>query len=89
MTETVIKTENLNFQYETDDKIKPVLFDINLDIKKGSFVCILGRNGSGKSTLAKVFSLVNKPTSGSRELFGTKVGGDITEDQEYEIRKKT
>lgn len=88
MTETVIKTENLNFQYETDDKIKPVLFDINLDIKKGSFVCILGRNGSGKSTLAKVFSLVNKPTSGSLELFGTKIGGDVTEDQEYEIRKK-
>ena len=88
MTETVIKTENLNFQYETDDKIKPVLFDINLDIKKGSFVCSLGRNGSGKSTLAKVFSLVNKPTSGSLELFGTKIGGDVTEDQEYEIRKK-
>ncbi|MCR5456912.1 MAG: energy-coupling factor transporter ATPase [Clostridiales bacterium] len=88
MTETVIKTENLNFQYETDDKIKPVLFDINLDIKKGSFVCILGRNGSGKSTLAKVFCLVNKPTSGSLELFGTKIGSDVTEDQEYEIRKK-
>lgn len=88
MTETVIKTENLNFQYETDDKIKPVLFDINLEIKKGSFVCILGRNGSGKSTLAKVFSLVNKPTSGSLELFGKKIGEDITEDQEYEIRKQ-
>lgn len=88
MTETVIKTENLNFQYETDDKIKPVLFDINLEIKKGSFVCILGRNGSGKSTLAKVFSLVNKPTSGSLELFGKTIGGDITEDQEYEIRKQ-
>ena len=88
MTETVIKTENLNFQYETDDKIKPVLFDINLEIKKGSFVCILGRNGSGKSTLAKVFSLVNKPTSGSLELFGKTIGEDITEDQEYEIRKQ-
>jgi len=88
MAETVIKTENLNFQYETDDKIKPVLFDISLEIKKGSFVCILGRNGSGKSTLAKVFSLVNKPTSGSIELFGKKIDGDITEDQEYEIRKQ-
>ena len=88
MAETVIKTENLNFQYETDDKIKPVLFDISLEINKGSFVCILGRNGSGKSTLAKVFSLVNKPTSGSIELFGKKIDGDITEDQEYEIRKQ-
>jgi len=88
MANTVIKTENLNFQYESDDKIKPVLFDVSLDIKEGSFVCILGRNGSGKSTLAKVFSLVNKPTSGTIELFGQKIDENITEDQAYEIRKK-
>ena len=88
MANTVIKTENLNFQYESDDKIKPVLFDVSLDIKEGSFVCILGRNGSGKSTLAKVFSLVNKPTSGTIELFGQKIDENITEDEAYEIRKK-
>jgi energy-coupling factor transport system ATP-binding protein len=88
MAETVIKTENLNFQYDSDNKTKQVLFDISLEIEKGSFVCILGRNGSGKSTLAKVFSLVNKPTSGTLELFGNQFDDKTTEDQEYEIRKK-
>ncbi|MFH1210104.1 MAG: ABC transporter ATP-binding protein [archaeon] len=41
-----------------------VLKDINLSVKKGDFIGIIGRNGSGKSTLLKIIANVLKPTSG-------------------------
>lgn len=41
-----------------------VLKGIDLDIKKGEFVAVLGHNGSGKSTLAKCFNAINIPESG-------------------------
>ncbi len=43
---------------------KKVLKDINLEIKKGERISILGHNGSGKSTLSKIISGIQTPTSG-------------------------
>ena len=37
------------------------LNDVNLSIKRGEFVCIIGTNGSGKSTLAKHFNVLLQP----------------------------
>lgn len=51
---------------------KQVLFDLNLEIKKGECFGILGRNGSGKSTLLRVLSGIIKPDSGT-----LKVNGDV------------
>ncbi len=44
--------------------------DINLDIKKGEVVGIIGRNGSGKTTLLKLITQVTHPTSGRIEIYG-------------------
>ncbi|MCG4691377.1 ATP-binding cassette domain-containing protein, partial [Phocaeicola vulgatus] len=41
-----------------------VLKDINLDIKKGEIVAILGPSGSGKSTLLRCLNLLEKPNNG-------------------------
>jgi len=49
MKQTVIKFENFGFQYKVQQK--PTLYDINLEIRKGEKVLILGGSGSGKSTL--------------------------------------
>ena len=87
MAETVIKTEKLGFSYEEDGKKVPVLYDIDLEIERGSFTCILGHNGSGKSTLAKLLSLVLSPSSGKVVLFGKNTDG-ITEDEAYELRRR-
>lgn len=50
---------------------KQVLFDFNLDIKRGECFGILGRNGSGKSTLLRVLSGIIKPDSGTLLVDGT------------------
>lgn len=42
----------------------PVLHDINLEIKNGEFVSIMGPSGSGKSTLMNIVGLLDKPTNG-------------------------
>ena len=68
----VIRSENLSFTYSStrDTKSKAVLQDININIKSGEFVAILGRNGSGKSTLARHLNALLAPTSGSLWIRG-------------------
>lgn len=67
-----IKTAGLCFSYpsQTDEAMIPVFDGLNLEIKDGSFVAILGRNGCGKSTLAKHFNAVLLPEGGSVHVFG-------------------
>lgn len=57
----MIKLDNVSFKYKNE---KDVLKNINLEIKEGEFVSIIGKNGSGKSTLAKVLSGLEMPTKG-------------------------
>lgn len=69
----MIKSEKVNFkyikEYEEDGVKKEEAFvalnDIDMDIKDGEFVAILGRNGSGKSTFAKHINALLTPTSGT------------------------
>ena len=46
------------------------LDDVNLSIKRGEFVCIIGTNGSGKSTLAKHFNVLLQPSEGHINVCG-------------------
>ena len=46
------------------------LDDVNLSIKRGEFVCIIGTNGSGKSTLAKHFNVLLQPSEGHVNVCG-------------------
>lgn len=49
----ILKIENCSFSY---DKKHYAVSNVNLTVKKGEYVCILGHNGSGKSTLAKLIT---------------------------------
>lgn len=57
-----LKIKNLNFKYPTNDKL--VLNNINLELKKGERVAIVGPNGCGKSTLVKLISQLYTYNSG-------------------------
>ena len=58
----MIKVDNLWFRYSQDSEW--ALQGINLEVKKGEFLCILGSNGCGKSTLAKHFNSILVPEKG-------------------------
>lgn len=68
----MIKAENLHFSYTG---MKPfILSGINLDIRDGEYVSVVGDNGSGKSTLIKLILKLLKPTSGSLTTAAHKIG---------------
>lgn len=78
----MIKAENLKFKYPNDDYYS--LDGLDIEIREGEFVAVLGRNGSGKSTLAKHLNTILLPNGGS-----VVVDGMDTKDETilYEIRK--
>lgn len=62
--------ERLVFWNKTKSGVHNVLKDINLDIKKGETVALIGTNGSGKSTLLKLMTKILYPNKGSVETNG-------------------
>ena len=67
----IIKTDKLVFEYIRRDEegnvegITRAVDEVDLDVKQGDFVAILGHNGSGKSTLAKHINAILYPTEGA------------------------
>ena len=59
-----IEIKNLYFDYVGKKSIFGALENINLNIKEGEFICILGSSGCGKSTLLSILNGLNKPKSG-------------------------
>ncbi len=64
--DNIIEIRNLHFRYGADSEnpSEEVLKGIDLDIKQGEFIAVLGRNGSGKSTLAKHLNAILTATEG-------------------------
>ncbi|MDO5155832.1 MAG: energy-coupling factor transporter ATPase [Eubacteriales bacterium] len=83
----LLNIKNLSFEYfrrDDDGKVAEVieaLHDVNLDVKQGQFIAILGRNGSGKSTLAKHMNALLTPSEG--EVI---VDGMDTSDEEVRLQ---
>ena len=63
----MIQIQNVNFKYKDG---KEILKDINLNIKEGEFISIIGKNGSGKSTLARLIAAITEPTAGNITIDG-------------------
>lgn len=82
----MIKTEALFFKYDDEkDENKYALRNVNLHIKDGEFVVIIGHNGSGKSTLSKLFNGIYYPTSGKIYIDGLDTSDEA---HIWEIRKR-
>lgn len=67
----ILEAEALKFAYISEDETYHfALNGIDLSIREGEFVVILGHNGSGKSTFARLVNALNTPTSGRLEVAG-------------------
>ena len=60
----MIRLENIEKVYRTDRIETVALTNVNLDVKEGEFISIMGPSGSGKSTLLNVIGLLDVPTGG-------------------------
>ena len=69
MNDAMIKCTNVSFKYVRNDngitQEKYAIKDVNLQVKKGEFLVVLGHNGSGKSTIAKHMNALLIPTDGT------------------------
>lgn len=70
MTKAIIGTKDLNKTYGKKDSLFTALKDINLDIKQGETIAIIGKSGSGKSTLMHLLALLDSPTTGEITING-------------------
>lgn len=86
--DSIIATRELRKMFADGEKTTHVLKGIDLDIKEGEFVAIMGRSGAGKSTLLYQISLLDQPTSGDIYLSGHNVSGmDDTERTNFRLEK--
>lgn len=87
----MIRAEQVRFQYKKRDvdgnviATEEILKGVNLTIKKGEFIALLGRNGSGKTTFSKLLNAILRPSEGTVTVdeMGTKDA-----DKLYEIRQR-
>ncbi len=87
MNGAMIKIEDVTYEYKSliDDSVQKAVKNINIEVKKGEFLVILGHNGSGKSTLAKLMNGLLIPTYGDVSVLGMN-----TKDEKHiwDIREK-
>ncbi|APT18627.1 ABC-type antimicrobial peptide transport system protein [Amylolactobacillus amylotrophicus DSM 20534] len=81
----ILTAKNLTKQYPGEER--PALNQANLSIEEGEFLAIVGSSGSGKSTLLHLLGGVDRPTSGSVQLYDTDIY-DLNETQLAIFRRR-
>jgi putative ABC transport system ATP-binding protein len=86
-TGIVIRTEDLWKTYEMGAEKVHALRGVNLEIRKGEYVAVMGPSGSGKSTLMNLIGCLDSPSSGRYYLAGRLVS-ELDDDELAYIRNK-
>ncbi|AIY80515.1 ABC transporter ATP-binding protein [Clostridium botulinum] len=88
MSNNIIEMNNIvkSFYIGTENQLD-ILKNIDINVKKGEFISIVGASGSGKSTLMNIIGALDRPTSGTYILDSTNIN-DISDNGLSEIRNK-
>ncbi len=87
MKQTIIKLDNVHKDYKMGDSIVQAVEGINLEIKKGDFIVIIGVSGSGKSTMMNMIGALDLATEGDIFLDGQNIE-HLEESELAQIRGK-
>ncbi|MBU3662904.1 MAG: ABC transporter ATP-binding protein [Bacteroidetes bacterium] len=87
VTDTVIDIQAIGKTYRIGEVEVHALRSVDLNIKKGEYVALMGPSGSGKSTLMNVLGCLDTPSRGTYVLNGTQVS-KMTDNELAEIRNK-
>jgi len=87
MESILIETKEMTKVYGESDAAIFALAGIDLQVRSGEFVAIMGHSGSGKSTLLNILGCLDRPTTGSYALDGRDVS-QLNKNQLAEIRNQ-
>ncbi|NLW43905.1 MAG: ABC transporter ATP-binding protein [Syntrophomonadaceae bacterium] len=83
----MIRVEHLTKVYDTGIVRVQALTDVNLEVRKGEFLAVMGPSGSGKSTLLNILGCLDRATSGSYHLEGIPIN-TLDENELAHIRNR-
>ncbi len=81
----MIELKSIHRRFQVGDQSVHALDDVNLTIRDGEYVAVMGPSGSGKSTLLNVLGLLDKPSSGVYLLAGTDTT-HLNDNQQAQVR---
>jgi putative ABC transport system ATP-binding protein len=87
MSDNVIEVKGIVRNFKLGQEVVKVLKGLDLVVKKGDYVALMGPSGSGKSTLMNLLGCLDTPTDGTYKLNGTDVSS-LSDDQLADIRNK-
>jgi lipoprotein-releasing system ATP-binding protein len=87
VSEVIVETRNLRKTYFGKVSV-PVLHGIDMQVRAGEFVAIIGQSGSGKSTLLNILGALDRPTGGEVWIAGVNIA-TLNDDQLAELRSDT
>lgn len=85
--EEVIRLENVWKHYRVGESVVKALDEVELTVRRGEYVAIMGPSGSGKSTMMNILGCLDTPTGGRYYLGGTDVSG-MDDDSLSEVRNR-
>ncbi len=83
----MIELAGINRNFEVGEEIVHALRDINLNIKAGEYISIMGPSGSGKSTLLNILGLLDQPNNGDYR-FNDKTVNQLQEEEQAQVRRE-